>query len=404
MKKRGLKLLLCVLLAACSVNKEKETATYVFDRPELSFVIASDLHYLADELNDKGAMITSLMALADGKYTLEMGTILDVWITEVLDLAPDFVVLTGDLSFNGEKKSHKELSQKLRQLIEAGIKVFVLPGNHDLTSSAYGFKGDSYYKTETIDETEWKTIYQDFGYALSFSQDPASLSYSVLLNENLMGIFLDGQSVSLPEETLLWLKQQKAEAAKRDMQILSFTHESLIDHTTLFSGYTITEADEILDIYDQKLTVNFSGHLHPQHIQRSETLIDIASGSLAVAPYHYGEAVIDADQVLTYETKEVDLTVVSEEFADYASQYFKMVSRNKTALEIADIEDEEQKERMLDFFTELNQQYFAGQVDPEMFAYKEAQEWLSMGGFAAAYLQEIQASCGEHQSVKAALK
>ena len=41
------------------------------------------------------------------------------------------LILSGDLSFNGEKTSHEELAGKLFKLQEQGIPVLVLPGNHD---------------------------------------------------------------------------------------------------------------------------------------------------------------------------------------------------------------------------------------------------------------------------------
>ena len=49
----------------------------------------------------------------------------------MLELSPNAVVVTGDLKYNGEKKSHEELKEKLSVLEKNGIKVFVLMGNHD---------------------------------------------------------------------------------------------------------------------------------------------------------------------------------------------------------------------------------------------------------------------------------
>ena len=58
--------------------------------------------------------------------------IIDEFIDVVKKEKPDIVVLTGDLSFNGEKGSHQGLADKLMKIKDAGITVAVIPGNHDV--------------------------------------------------------------------------------------------------------------------------------------------------------------------------------------------------------------------------------------------------------------------------------
>ena len=55
---------------------------------------------------------------------------------------PDALILSGDLTQNGEKVNHEELAKKLRLLESQGVPVVVIPGNHDINHpSAASFEG-----------------------------------------------------------------------------------------------------------------------------------------------------------------------------------------------------------------------------------------------------------------------
>ncbi len=69
------------------------------------------------------------MEHGDGKVTNYIWEITDAFVEEVLNERPDAVILSGDLSYNGEKASHIELAEKLSKIEDAGIPVLVIPGN-----------------------------------------------------------------------------------------------------------------------------------------------------------------------------------------------------------------------------------------------------------------------------------
>ena len=101
-------------------------------------IIASDLHVLAKGLTDGGAVFTKKMD--DGKTTLYSGEIVEAFLDEVLVERPDALVLSGDLTFEGERLSHLELAGMLKKVQDAGIQVLAIPGNHDINNpraSAY---------------------------------------------------------------------------------------------------------------------------------------------------------------------------------------------------------------------------------------------------------------------------
>ena len=129
-------LALCLLLGTGCAQTKKAPAQY-------RVAVATDLHYLAPSLRDGGEMFQKVMAAGDGKVTETCDEITDAFLGEVLALRPEALILTGDLSYNGERESHLALAEKLGALEAAGVPVLVLPGNHDLYRACYAFLGEA---------------------------------------------------------------------------------------------------------------------------------------------------------------------------------------------------------------------------------------------------------------------
>ena len=100
--------------------------------PAAELITATDLHYLSPALTDHGAYFEDMIRHSDGKVMDRIEELTDAFLDQVLDAAPDALVLTGDLTFNGARQSHEALARKLEALTGAGIPVLVIPGNHDL--------------------------------------------------------------------------------------------------------------------------------------------------------------------------------------------------------------------------------------------------------------------------------
>lgn len=124
--KRGILLaaaaLLLVLLAAAGVLWFRGRPTKI--------LLATDLHYLSPELNDHGACFEKTILNGDGKALAYIDELTDAFVEQVIREKPAALILSGDLTLNGEKQSHLDLAQKLRSITDCGIPVLVLPGNH----------------------------------------------------------------------------------------------------------------------------------------------------------------------------------------------------------------------------------------------------------------------------------
>ena len=162
-------------------------------------VTATDLHYLSPELTDNGPFFTQMIERGDGKVMACIEELTEAFLSQVIANVPDALILSGDLTFNGERESHETLAQKLSRVEATGIPVLVIPGNHDLYSrSAARFEGDGYTRVESISAQEFAAIYGAFGFDDALARDSASLSYVARLSDSLRVLMVDANTEDAP--------------------------------------------------------------------------------------------------------------------------------------------------------------------------------------------------------------
>ena len=158
----------------------------------IKIAIISDLHVMAPELliNDGTAFQDYLNC--DRKMLRESAEILDTLMNDILDLKPDLVFVTGDMTKDGERVSHEMVAKQLYRLVNAGIQVLVVPGNHDINNpDAKYFDGDITTPAETITRREFANIYRDMGYDEHSRRDPDTLSYCREVGSDLSILAID---------------------------------------------------------------------------------------------------------------------------------------------------------------------------------------------------------------------
>jgi 3',5'-cyclic AMP phosphodiesterase CpdA len=105
---------------------------------------------------------------------------------------PDILLVPGDITKDGEKVSNRAMADFFAQLSATGIKVFVMPGNHDINNAkAKKYIGDLDYPVAQTSKHDFETIYANFGYNSAISRDANSLSYVVELQPGLRLISID---------------------------------------------------------------------------------------------------------------------------------------------------------------------------------------------------------------------
>ncbi len=377
--------------------------------------VASDPHYIAPGLTDGGLYYQNVLASGDSKFMPYSEEILDAFVEELLNAeeVPDALLLTGDLAFNGAVMSHEALAEKLRPLKEAGIRVLVTTGNHDVYNlNAARFEGESFTRVPFATTELFREIYGGFGFDDAVSTAPDSLSYMAALGDRLRVLVLDFNTLEhfcgISEETLAWAEEQLRTAEREGVPVIAAGHQNLFRHSLFYDGYVISGAERLADLlrtYGVRLFL--SGHLHIQHIRTEGDLTEITSSALCSWPCQYG-MLTSKDGIWSYETRRLDMAAwadrngrtepVFQDFQAAAAEY--MSSHSKITLP-PDTEEAE-RERMLNWMRELNLAYFAGDLrnaaanDPDG---SLAAAWLRPKDLTAAYVAGVLEELGSDYTV-----
>ena len=260
----------------------------------LKMVVISDLHVMAPQLlvND-GKAIEEYLA-RDRKMLRESAVILDTLVKEILDLKPEIVLVTGDLTKDGERASHELVVSQLSHLTDAGIQVLVVPGNHDINNpDAKTYDGDNTAPTDTISRSEFADLYRQMGYDSASRRDPDSLSYCRDVNDRLTILAIDAcmdrlntfvsrgdsrdhtkASGRLEASTRRWLVDQAAAATASGRRVIAMMHHHLVPHfhmeDTLAAPYVVNDAATLCQqLLQADVHAIFTGHLHISDISQA---------------------------------------------------------------------------------------------------------------------------------------
>lgn len=141
-------------------------------------MVFTDPHLLAPGLFQPSSTALQNDLAGDNKMFDLSNEIMQALVDRVLAERPDAVLVAGDLTKQGAKLSHLAMADYLHQITAAGIKVCVIPGNHDVNNTqAVRYDGANRYPAATVKSTEFADIYADMGYATALARDPNSLSY-----------------------------------------------------------------------------------------------------------------------------------------------------------------------------------------------------------------------------------
>ena len=82
--------------------------------------VMTDPHYLSSELTDGGASFLKTVQNGDSKLPQYSDLYMTAFTDAVLDAEPDLVILSGDLTYNGERLSHEASHDALTGLFNRG--------------------------------------------------------------------------------------------------------------------------------------------------------------------------------------------------------------------------------------------------------------------------------------------
>ena len=354
--KRRMICLLAFLMALSFVSSPKA------EEKPANIWLCTDTHHLSPELTDYGSMFMNVVFANDGKLTEHSGELFDAFLEKAREAQADCVVVTGDLTFDGERASLLDFVDKCKASWEAGVPVLVIPGNHDISS----FKSRNYFENhsrpvENVTQADFAEICSSLGYDEAIARDEDSFSYVYEISDSVWLLLLDANTDqapigTLPETTLAWMEEWLQKAQEEGKTVLSFSHQNLLPVNVLYyDEFTIHNCQKVLELYHQYgVEYSFSGHSHIQHTCTRDGVTEYVTGPLCVTPLHYAIVRADAEEV-SYEAFTMDI------YEEEAVERFRrpMLMGMKSMAEELDVTEEE-CEIMAEYAATLNQAYFAG--------------------------------------------
>jgi 3',5'-cyclic AMP phosphodiesterase CpdA len=284
----------------------------------------------------------------DRKLLLESEEILDTDIPAIIAEKPDFVIVCGDMTKDGEKRDHELVAARLAKLEAAGIRVYVGPGNHDILNyHANRFEGPDMIRVPNVTETEFTNIYADYGYNEAIERDPNSLCYVAEPVEGLWLLCIDSTihiTNELLEESQIgggfeqakldWIEKMLARAVKERKAVFVVEHHGVNPH---WNGQQKLHPDYLLKDYEDmskmfaayKVRAVFTGHYHSQDISfadwgNNDFLFDIETGSFVTYPCPYRVVTIGSGNRMTVESRFLEaIPSITDGFVDYAREYME---------------------------------------------------------------------------------
>lgn len=271
-----------------------------------TMVVLSDTHVMGPGLLvSEGKTWTDY--LANERKLVDMSRqIFDEQIDELKTKAPDLLLITGDLTKDGERVSHEYVVNKLNEL-PTQTRVLVIPGNHDRgTSTAKIYDGASATHAAVYDDADFAAAYAAFGYGADSRRDEASLSYACEPYPGLVVIGIDSKNGALSNSTVDWVCNEAVASRAAGKQVVAMMHHALIPHITHADNFVNTAVinnheDLRLRFVEAGIRVLFTGHFHISDIAKdyneelTDSIYDVATGAPVSYPCDYRVVTLSDD-------------------------------------------------------------------------------------------------------------
>ena len=286
-------------------------------------VVISDTHLLSPELIAPGSAIDHADA-GEIKMMAQSDAIMSAITDSIVALKPAIVLLTGDLTNNGERASHERMAQHLERMAQHGIQALVIPGNHDCNNPySVRYYGDKVSPVATVSREEFAKIYSNYGYGKNARRDPSSLSYCCEPIKGIVVLAIDsnmdednkltsrGDSTTtyhnggrVKPETLQWALEQARQAKQQGKQVIAMMHHHLVPHfdqeSRLLANYIVENHDDIAkQLMEAGIHTIFTGHLHVTDVatlynnEGNDSIVEVATGSAICYPFAIRTATLD---------------------------------------------------------------------------------------------------------------
>jgi 3',5'-cyclic AMP phosphodiesterase CpdA len=305
----------CASAGPDSVRVPGGVAAAAVPWPEATFMVLSDTHFYDPALGTSGKAWEDYNN-ADRKLIKDSAETFDAAIDRVKAARPGFLLVSGDLTKDGELQCHERVAARLKELADAGIRTYVVPGNHDVNNPAAArfLASGGKEPVPTVTPEDFARIYADCGYGQALYRDPSSLSYVAEPVPGLWLLAIDSTkhdrnlgrktpetSGAVREPTRRWIRDRLTEAAAKGVAVIAMEHHPILEH---FDGMLAKYPQYIVDdnwglaglLSACNVRVVFTGHYHASSVVmrrwgdgadpalRGKAIVDVETGSLVTWP------------------------------------------------------------------------------------------------------------------------
>ena len=319
---------------------------YGSNNEPLKVQVITDVHYYSRKLGVEGKAYDKMesksqMVIKDSPYVIKRG--FDMLCE---DKSTNIVLLSGDVTHDGEMDSHTEFIEMLRELKSRGKKVYVITATHDYQDNgiAYACRGDERVEVPAVGERHdlWD-MYYEFGPNEAISTHPDSMSYVVQLAPGYRLFALNDDTNYKPEgergsgfsdDCMNWIMEQLEDAKKNDQFVIAMTHHPMISPSPFYNiiggGNMQRNYETTREIFaDAGLSCMITGHTHVHDIsvvttKKGNKFYDVAfigcPPAMRNITFDPKNAKIDVDTAYIDEVKEIDTK--GKSFPDYMMNFF----------------------------------------------------------------------------------
>ncbi len=267
---------------------------------KLTFI--ADLHYYSPTLGTVGKAY-NIRSGSDQKCLGESSAIIDSAFQKISESDCDAVLILGDITNNGERKSHEELREKLYTL-QKSKRVYLLTATHDWCSDSrnHRYEGENVISdVDVMTPGELYDYYNDFTLknCISFYKTHiGTYSYTTDINSSVRILCLNDDKnenyhAGFSPEHLEWIKTEIAKAKAEGKILIGMEHHLIMDHihpVLTFGSVCVEDRVNLCTtLAEAGLKYMFVGHSHIQGIECFESekgnkIYQINVGSLVGYP------------------------------------------------------------------------------------------------------------------------
>lgn len=278
----------------------------------LTLTVLSDTHHYSVKSGTSGKAYEIANAKSQ-KLLSESGDVLKAAFNKISeDESNDIILVSGDITNNGELTAHEEIIEMFNELKAKGKRVYVITATHDFRDGGVtdAYDGDNKITTPTATRDMLFDMYRSFGPDEAIAVHRESMSYIVQLCDGYRLFALnDDRNLSgksgFSDECFDWICKQAEDARNNNQFIIAMTHHPLIAPSPI---YELIGKGDMLGDYDKRLyqladigvQFIFTGHTHIHDIsfdqsERKNVIYDICTSSPVGHPGAYRKVTFDPE-------------------------------------------------------------------------------------------------------------